>query len=108
MKKSIRIFWYIFFSGIGLFVLVIVLAMLGVFGKMPSIAELENPSILQASEVYASDGTLMGKYFLEKGNRTNTNYRDISPYVIDALISTEDVRFYEHSGIDFIRTFSAI
>jgi len=82
--------------------------MLGVFGKMPSIAELENPSILQASEVYATDGTLMGKYFLEKGNRSNINYRDISPYVIDALVSTEDERFYQHSGIDFRRTIGAI
>lgn len=74
---------------------------------MPSIAELENPSIQQASEVYAIDGTLMGKYYTERGNRTNVKYRDISPNVINALVATEDERFYDHSGIDFKSTLRA-
>jgi penicillin-binding protein 1A len=72
----------------------------GLFGKMPSLAQLENPNIIQASEVYGDDGTPMGKYYREKGNRRNVNYNDISPHVIHALIATEDKRFYEHSGID--------
>jgi len=67
---------------------------------MPSLAELENPNIIQASEVYGDDGTLMGKYYKEKGNRRNVSYNDISKNVIEALISTEDKRFYDHSGID--------
>jgi penicillin-binding protein 1A len=108
MKKAVRIFWYVFFTGFGLFVLVVALANFGVFGKMPSITELENPSILQSSEVYAVDGTLMGKYYLENGNRSIVKYRDISPYVINALVSTEDVRFYHHSGIDMKGTMRAI
>lgn len=108
MKKSIRIFWIIFFSGIGAFLLVVLLCMLGLFGKLPSLKELENPSILQSSEVYAIDGTLMGKYYRERGNRSNANYRDISPHVIHALVATEDERFYSHSGIDFKRTAGAI
>ncbi len=108
MKKSVRIFWFLLFSGLAAVVLIIMLAVWGVFGKMPSLKELENPSILQSSEVYAADGTLMGKYYRERGNRSNVNYRDISKYVIDALVSTEDERFYEHSGIDFKRTLSAI
>lgn len=108
MKKTVRLFWIVFFSGIGLFVLVIALCLFGAFGKLPSLKELENPSILQSSEVYASDGTLMGKYYRERGNRSNANYRDISPHVIHALVSTEDERFYSHSGIDFKRTFSAV
>ncbi|HEX4876867.1 MAG TPA: transglycosylase domain-containing protein [Chitinophagaceae bacterium] len=108
MKKAVRIFWRIFFSGIALFILLIVLANFGVFGKMPSLSDLENPSILQASEVYAEDGTLMGKYYTERGNRSNVKYRDISRHVVDALVATEDERFYSHSGIDFKSTLRAI
>ena len=77
-----------------------VLAAVGVFGPMPSMRDLENPTLLQTSEVYAGDGTLMGKYYREHGNRSNVNYSDISKHVINALIATEDVRFYHHSGID--------
>src|SRR5215213_8008791 len=108
MKKNIRIFWIIFLSGLGVFAMVIMLAMLGVFGKLPSLKELENPSILQSSEVYAVNGTLMGKYYLERGNRSNVNYRDISRHVINALIATEDERFYDHAGIDFKSTLRAV
>jgi penicillin-binding protein 1A len=108
MKKSIRIFWLVFLSGIGAFLLLIILIMIGVFGRLPKLKELENPSILQASEVIASDGTLMGKFYSEKGNRSVVNYKDISPNVINALVATEDERFYDHSGIDFKRTLSAI
>jgi len=108
MKKAVRIFWRIFAFGFLTFVLLIIAASLGAFGKMPSLAELENPSILQASEVYAEDGTLMGKYYTERGNRSNVKYRDISTHVIDALIATEDERFYSHSGIDFKSTMRAL
>ena len=67
---------------------------------MPSVEMLENPPELLASVVYADDGkTELGRYW--KVNRTAVKYRDISPYVIDALIATEDERFEEHSGIDF-------
>lgn len=67
---------------------------------MPSVQMLENPPELLASVVYADDGkTELGRYW--KVNRTSVKYRDISPYVIDALIATEDERFEEHSGIDF-------
>jgi penicillin-binding protein 1A len=89
-KKSVRIFWKIFLAGFAAFVLIIVFAMLGVFGKMPSLKQLENPSILQSSEVFASDGTLMGKYYRERGKRSNVNYSDISKHVINALVATED------------------
>jgi penicillin-binding protein 1A len=108
MKKAVRIFWRIFVVGFASFIVLVLLANFGVFGKMPSLAELENPSILQASEVYAEDGTLMGKYYTERGNRSNVKYRDISKHVIDALIATEDERFYSHSGIDFKSTMRAL
>lgn len=108
MKKSIRIFWIIFFSGIGVVVLFFLMVFFGVFGKLPTMKELENPSILQSSEIYATDGTLMGKYYREHGNRSNVNYRDISKHVINALVATEDFRFYDHSGIDYKRTLKAV
>jgi penicillin-binding protein 1A len=108
MKKSVRIFWRVFFIALGSILLLLLLINFGVFGKMPSMAELENPSIMQASEVYATDGTLMGKYYLPNGNRTMVKYKDISPNVINALIATEDKRFYDHSGIDLKGTLRAI
>src|SRR4051812_17514734 len=107
-RKSVRIFWRVFLGGIGFVCLILILALMGVFGKMPSLKQLENPSLMQSSEVYASDGTLMGKYYRERGNRSNVNYRDISRYVVEALVATEDERFYDHSGIDFKRTISAV
>jgi penicillin-binding protein 1A len=108
MKKAVRIFWRIFAVGFAAFILLILLANFGVFGKMPSLEELENPSLLQASEVYSENGTLMGKYNTERGNRSNVKYRDISKHVIDALVATEDERYYSHSGIDFKSTMRAV
>ena len=108
MKKSVRFFWRLVMFGFAAFILLIALANFGVFGNMPSLQELENPSIQQASEVIANDGTLMGKYYTERGNRSNVKYRDISSNVTNALISTEDERFYNHSGIDFKSTLRAV
>lgn len=98
MTTTVKYFWRIFFSGLGFAVLFLLLISWGVFGKLPSLSELENPSILSASEVFAADGRLMGKYYVT--DRTNVPYSEISPNVINALIATEDERFYKHSGID--------
>ncbi|MBS1974178.1 MAG: penicillin-binding protein, partial [Bacteroidetes bacterium] len=100
MSKAVRIFWRIFFFGVAVLLVFIVMINFNLFGKLPSLKELENPSIILASEVYADDGTLMGKYYTERGNRSNVEYKDISPNVVNALVATEDERFYEHSGID--------
>ncbi len=108
MTGLVRFWWKLFFYGFIAFVLIVLLASLGVFGSMPSLKKLENPSILSATEVYADDGTLMGKYYVDKGNRSNVKYQDISQYLIDALVATEDERFYDHSGIDFKSTIRAI
>jgi len=108
MKPSVRAFWKFFGWGLLSFLILLLLANLGLFGKMPSLYELQNPSILQASEVYALDGTLMGKYYTERGNRSNVKYRDLSSHAIDALVATEDERFYNHSGIDFKSTLRAL
>jgi penicillin-binding protein 1A len=98
MRKPIKYLWRAFFIGMGLFVLLVIGANFGLLGKMPSLEELENPSASLASEVIASDGTMMGKYYLE--DRTNVEYKDISKNIVNALIAAEDERFYEHSGID--------
>ncbi|UOQ79730.1 MULTISPECIES: transglycosylase domain-containing protein [Hymenobacter] len=68
------------------------------FGKSPSLEELENPKVEQPSEVYTADGVLMGRYFRE--NRSPVPLNEMSPWLTKALIATEDVRYYEHSGID--------
>jgi len=106
MSKAVKILWRVFFIGFGLIVLMILLVSWGVFGSLPSLAELENPSILSSSEVYAADGTLMGKYYLK--DRSNVAYRDISKNAVNALIATEDKRFFEHSGLDARRLASAM
>ena len=97
-KKIKTLFWSLFFVAFGLVVLIIVAADFGLLGKMPSIEELQNPSASLASQVYADDGTLMGKYYLQ--DRVNVKYSDISKYVVEALVATEDERFYDHDGID--------
>src|ERR1700749_2234143 len=107
-SKLVRVFWKVFFYGLGGFILFLVLINLGVFGSLPSLKELENPSITLATEVFAEDGTPMGKYYKDKGNRSNVEFRDISPNVINALVATEDERFYEHSGIDGFSVMRAV
>ncbi|MCC8173496.1 MAG: transglycosylase domain-containing protein [Odoribacter sp.] len=72
----------------------------GLWGKIPDYAELKNIRNFEASELYSEDGELLGKYFYE--NRTNVQIDNISQDAINALIATEDVRFYEHKGIDKI------
>ncbi len=98
MSKPVKIFWSIFLGGVGFVILFLVLANFGVLGSMPSIDDIENPTANQSTQVYAQDGTLMGKYYLE--DRVNVDAKDISKHVYSALIATEDKRFYSHSGID--------
>ena len=98
MSKSVKIFWKVFLGIVGLVILIIIMANFGLLGEMPSISDIENPSAKQSTQVYAQDGTLMGKYYLE--DRVNVEYKDISQYVVKALVATEDERFYEHSGVD--------
>lgn len=97
-KKYIRIFWILILSPLTLLLIFIMSASLGLFGKLPTFEELENPKTFLASEVYSSDGKILGKYYVQ--NRSNIQYKDISPYVINGLVATEDARFYQHSGVD--------
>ena len=98
MKKPVKMLWRVFFGGLLLLILIFTAANFGLLGKMPSLKELENPEADLASEVYSSDGKLMGKYYAE--NRSEVKYNEISPNIIHALVATEDQNFYDHSGID--------
>lgn len=101
-KKIVAWLWGIFLGGGFLIALFLLLIYNGVIGYMPPIEELEDPHSKLASVVYASDGTTeLGRYYSGAGNRINNDYDNISPHIIDALIATEDVRFEEHSGVDF-------
>ncbi|HEY1010471.1 MAG: transglycosylase domain-containing protein [Daejeonella sp.] len=82
-----------------LFFCALELNFLWLFGYSPTVKDIRTPSMNIVSELYTSDGKLIGKYFTE--NRTPVEYDRISPAVIDALIATEDIRFYQHGGVDF-------
>ncbi len=101
--KIVKLLWGSFL-GFGLLIAILLLLIYnGVIGYMPPIEELEDPHDKLASVVYASDGTTeLGRYFYGAGNRVYNDYDSVSPHVIDALIATEDARFMNHSGIDFM------
>ena len=99
-------FWKIVIGCIAFGIILLFSIGLGLFGELPSFRDLENPKSNLASEVLSDDGEVLGTYFVQ--NRSNVRYDQISPNVINALIATEDVRFYGHSGIDFKRTFTII
>ncbi len=96
--------WYIWKTVIAflvLFALMLVVTDLGLFGPLPTFKAIENPKSFQASEVLSADKTVLGTYYVQ--NRSSITYGQLSPNVVNALIATEDTRFYEHSGIDFQR-----
>lgn len=104
--KYIRWFWLLMFAGILAVFGIFFLASVGVFGKLPDETNLENPEKNLATAIVSSDGITIGKFYKE--NRTPVSYEDLSPHLIDALIATEDIRFYKHSGIDARGTLRAI
>ena len=100
--KFKRAFWGLFAFGILCLVLMFVFINAGWIGYLPPIDELQNPKNKYATEIYSSDLQLLGRYFYSKQNRVEVHYNDISKDVVNALVATEDVRFYKHSGIDGI------
>ena len=125
IKKYNRAIWKIVLGGLGIVILLFVAIDLGIIkastshekstnteyendnGGMPSLRDLENPKSNQASEVIADDGkTVLGTYYFQ--NRSDVTYKQLSPNLVHALVATEDNRFYEHSGIDFSRTFTMV
>lgn len=89
----------IFFYFVILFFCAIELNFLWLFGYSPDMEDIKKPELSVGSQVYTADGKLIGQYYKE--NRSPVEYKDISPNLINALVSTEDIRFYNHSGVDF-------
>ena len=105
-RKYIKWFWYITSGLILSVVLLITLTAYGLFGALPSFEELENPKSSLATEVYSADGVLLGKYYFQ--NRSESSFEEIPANLKNALIATEDIRFYDHSGIDYLGTVGGI
>ena len=84
------------FFALALFIL---LTYRGTFGELPTYGELKNIQNNTASELYSEDGVLLGKYYIE--NRVNADFDELSPFLLNALVATEDARFFKHSGVDF-------
>lgn len=105
-KKYIKRFWIFIGSGMALILLLFLSASWGFFGALPTFEELENPQKNLATEVISADGVTLGKYAFQ--NRTPVGFKELPDNLVNALIATEDERFYEHSGIDFRGTARAI
>ncbi|WP_111670853.1 penicillin-binding protein 1A [Algoriphagus litoralis] len=100
-SKTIKYLWIAFIGGVIFFILFVWMVsvnFLGLFGSLPDFKALENPESELASELYSADGFLLGTYARE--NRSPVKYEELSPNLVQALIATEDVRFEDHSGID--------
>lgn len=98
LQRHVRTYWRLVFIGIGLVCLLFLLASFGLFGELPDHTKLENPDSELATEIVSADGVVMGKYYSE--NRTPIQFEDLPQNIVDALVATEDERFYSHSGID--------
>ena len=106
-RRSIKIFWIVFSIGVFSFVSIFLAAGFGLLGKMPEFRQLENPKTNLATQIYSSDNKVIGKFYYND-NRTPLYYEEIPKNLIDALIATEDERFYDHSGIDLRSTLRAV
>jgi len=98
-KWILRGFGKLLLIGLGLIIVLFFSTLFGVFGKIPSVDELRNIKNDNASELYSEDKRIIGKYYIE--NRSDVDITEISPFLTQALIATEDARFFEHGGIDF-------
>nr|WP_315188918.1 transglycosylase domain-containing protein [uncultured Flavobacterium sp.] len=106
IKYYSKKFWKVFLYTMGGLALFFLFASWGLFGSMPSFEDLENPDSNLATEIISADGVVIGKYF-EK-NRSQLKYSDLPKNLVQALVATEDARFYEHSGIDGRGTMRAL
>ena len=108
ISKFFMILWGLFALGIVACILLFSMISHGKIGYMPPIEELQNPKNKYATEVYTADGKLLTTYYMDTDNRISVEYEDLSPYMVQALLATEDIRFAKHSGIDFKALFRAI
>jgi len=105
-RKYIRVLWGIFLLGVTGIIVLFAGAALGIFGPMPDLQQLENPRTNLATQIISSDGTILGKYYFDD-NRTPIGFDEIPTDMVEALIATEDERFYDHAGIDWRGTLRA-
>lgn len=107
-KKFIKSLWLLLAACVALASIIFFLIWFGVIGYSPDIDNLQNPISKSASQVFSADGKIIGTYNADRANRIPVSYNKLSPYLVQALVATEDVRFYDHSGIDFIALGRAI
>lgn len=107
-KKFVITLWVLLATVIVLATSAFTAIWFGWIGYMPDIEDLQNPISRYASQIYSSDGQILGTYNMNRENRVHVDYEDLSPYIVKALVATEDERFYEHSGIDFIALTRAV
>ena len=106
-SKQKRWFWLLFICGMSLIPVIFLLASFGAFGSMPDHTALENPRTNLATEVISSDGVTLGKFYYED-NRTPVSFNELPKHLVDALIATEDIRYFDHAGIDARGTLRAL
>lgn len=99
-KKYLAIFWSIFVLGIATLVFLFWAISKGYLGYLPPLQEIENPKNKYETQLISADDVVLASIYFQGENRTKVNYNDLSPYIVNALLSTEDVRFAKHSGID--------
>lgn len=107
-RTFIKFLWIALLSSVALATILFFLIWFGVIGYSPDIENLQNPISKSASLVYSADGKIIGTYNVDRANRIPVSYSRLSPHLVHALVATEDERFYEHSGIDFIALGRAI
>ena len=101
-KKFFRVLWTFFILGVLAIGITFFLIFKGVIGYMPDIQQLQNPVNKFATQVFSADGKQLGTWSYSSANRVFADYSELPPALVQALIATEDVRFYEHNGIDFM------
>ncbi|SFN45877.1 penicillin-binding protein 1A [Bizionia echini] len=106
-QRYVRWFWTLFLGGISAVILLFLLASWGVFGELPDYTILENPKTNLATEIISSDSKTLGKFYFND-NRTPVSFDELPQNLVDALIATEDARYFEHSGIDARGTLRAL
>src|SRR2546422_137091 len=106
VSKYIWIGFLVFILGLPLYVLTVSVNLFGLYGGMPSIHEVENPENDLSSEIISADGVSLGRYF--RNNRSQVNYSQLSPDLVNTLLISEDHRFYQHSGLDLPAFFRVI
>ena len=107
-KKFVHTLWTVLLAGMLVIIIVFTLIWNGIVGYMPDMRDLQNPIDRYATQIYSADGKVIGTWNMNQENRIRIGFDKVSPYVVQALVATEDVRFYDHSGVDFIALARAV